>query len=244
MTPSIPFPPDASLDELLTLAHKKFKVGFNPVSIGNETFEVPYISNMTEYVDCLAQKTQSGKAIQLPLWAKIWPASTILAHVAGQLPCTGKESLLEIGAGLGIPGIVAARRGFTTVISDIDHDALLFARINTLKNNLEDKAVVRKIDVCSSRTDHKFDIIIASEIQYLPNISKQLLDFLRASLAPSGTIFLARDAKRKENSFLSLATEFFQIQSKTIGCKQHGTQGTQQEAFQATLYRLIPKPHK
>jgi predicted nicotinamide N-methyase len=244
MTANVPFPPDASLDELLALAHKKFKVGFNPVSIGKEAFEVPYISNMTEYVDRLVQGTQPGKTIQLPLWAKIWPASIMLAHAAGQMPCTGRESLLEIGAGLGIPGLVAARHGFSTVISDIDDDALIFARINILKNNLRDTATIRKIDVCSTRTDQKFDIIIASEIQYLPNISQDLVDFLRSSLAPSGTILLARDAQRKENSFLTLATEFFQIQSKKVAFKQHGSRNATKEQFQATLYRLIPKPHK
>ena len=237
------FSPEASLDELLTLAEKKFKIGFESVRVGDQTLEIAQITNMVEYLDRLSQKARNGKNIQIPMWAKIWPAATLLSYSVRQLPCTGEQSLLEIGAGMGIPGLFAAAMGFQTVISDINEDALLFARINILKNGLADRARIQRIDFSTAPTEQKFDVLLGSEVLYIPGAAKPLVHFVKNSMKPEGMALLARDYKRHENTFLTEAAPIFDIASKTIGCKEDNSK-TKGSKFLSTIYRLTPKKQK
>jgi len=56
--------------------------------------------------------TQSDpNAPEPPYWAHLWTGSRALARwVAMEIECPGKR-VVEIGCGLGLAGIVAARRG-------------------------------------------------------------------------------------------------------------------------------------
>src|SRR5437764_15109328 len=46
----------------------------------------------------------------MPYWAELWPSGVALARVVGERDLTGK-SVLELGAGLGLPPLAAALRG-------------------------------------------------------------------------------------------------------------------------------------
>jgi predicted nicotinamide N-methyase len=228
---------NASLDELLSFAGQRFSIGFKPVRIGGLTLEIAHIDNMTDYLDRLASQSNQGKHIELPLWAKIWPASTFLALSMAQIPLAPDKRVLEIGAGLGIPGLVAAARGFSTIISDTNADALLFARINILKNDLAEKADVQSLDILTQNTKEPFDLILGSELFYIKGCAPQLVRFLRAGLPPEGMALFARDTSRTEQDFLTQAAPFFDIGTKQIGYRE--TEDT--PAFKAVLYRLIAK---
>jgi predicted nicotinamide N-methyase len=234
-TPS-PFA-DASLEDLLALARKRFSIVFKPVRIGEQILEITHIENMTEYLEKLADQAGQGKGIELPMWAKIWPASTMLALAVTQIPVTAGKRILEVGAGLGIPGLVAAARGFTTVITDINEDALLFAQINILKNGLQHKATVKPLNIMTQDSDQPFDCILGSEVLYLKNSASRLVQFLHNSLKPKGMALFARDASRQENSFIAQAASSFDIGVKQVGYKPN----PDEKPFQAMLYRLTFK---
>ncbi|GAU07433.1 class I SAM-dependent methyltransferase [Desulfoplanes formicivorans] len=237
MATTSPLFADASLEDLLARARQRFSIVFKPVRIGEHTLEITHIENMTDYLDRLANQSRQGETIELPLWAKIWPASTILALSMTQIPATASKRILEIGAGLGIPGLVAAARGFTTVITDTNEDALLFTRINVLKNGLEKNATVQHLDILTQDTDQPFDAILGSEVFYLKDSAPQIVRFLRNSLVPGGMALFARDAARQNTRFLTQAAPFFEIGIKQVGYKQ----GEEEHPFKATLYRLTPK---
>ncbi len=234
------FSPEASLEDLIALAEKKFNIGFESVRVGDQTLQIAQITNMVDYLERLSQKARNSKNIQIPLWAKIWPASTLLAYSVRQLPCAENASLLEIGAGMGIPGLFAAARGFQTVISDINEDALLFARINILKNGLAHRAKIQRIDFSTAPTEEKFDVLLGSEVLYIPGAAKKLVHFVKHSIKPQGMALLARDYKRHENTFFEEAPSVFDIASKTIGCKEHAAE-SKGSKFLSTIYRLTLK---
>jgi predicted nicotinamide N-methyase len=238
MAPSIP-PVDASLEDLLAFARQRFSIVFKPVRIGELTLEITHIDNMTDYLDQLANQSGQGKNIELPLWAKIWPASTLLALSVAQFPFDRSKRVLEIGAGLGIPALAAAARGFSTTISDINKDALLFARINILKNGLEKTARVQPLDILTQDTEEPFDLILGSEVFYIKDCAAQLIRFLRNSLTPEGMALFTRDTSRKEYDFLTQAAPFFEIGTKQIGYTGKGSDAA--SSFQTALYRLTPK---
>ena len=157
---------DQPMDVLIDLAVKKFgEVEFEKVVVGDVSLEVLQIKNMQQYIDKLMDKTRAGKKISLPLWAKVWPSSLILGYTLTKFPI-GKESrILEVGAGSAVNGLVLAKRGFDVTVTDIDADALLFSKINVLKNGLADSVSIVRTDFTSDSLGCCFDYIVGCEMQ-------------------------------------------------------------------------------
>ena len=241
---SIKYPLHKSLKELLEIANSKFETYFEPVKVGDHCLEILQIKHMDQYIDKLVDEASPGQKIELPFWAKIWPASVLLSYFINSLQAPQeKTTLLEIGAGIGLCGLFAALKGFDVVISDYTDDALLFTRINILKNNLQNKAEVAKIDFTRDRLNQKFDYILGSEVLYQEESYRPLVKFLLAHLksTPRAEIILAKDFRRGAKKFFRLAPKEFKIAEKTIGYRQESEDRSQAERFLCTIYRLHPR---
>ncbi|MCF8039748.1 MAG: methyltransferase, partial [Desulfohalobiaceae bacterium] len=162
-TPQLPFSDQDSLETLLNQAEAKYKTRFETVKVGQEELHILQIADMESHLDRIFAATKEDKGLELPFWARIWPTSILLSYYVQRLPATADLNLLEIGAGIGICGLFAARQGLRVTISDINEDALLFTRINILKNNHQDKAASARIDFTSDRLESRIDIILGTE---------------------------------------------------------------------------------
>lgn len=245
-TVSLPFQADDTLDDLLALVRKKYDVTFVPVKIGDIELELVEIADMAAHIDRLAAQAGSDAVLELPLWARVWPASLILAHFLARLtPGEGHSSLLELGAGVGLCGLVAARRGFRSVISDINPDSLLFCRINTLRNNLADTAEIRYVDFTDSRLGERFEVIVGSELLYRDEFYRPLEKFLGAhlSLRPEAQILIAEDHRRKADKFFKLAEREYHIDTKIIGYKSKPAEGETAEKSLCKIHRFKARKH-
>ena len=240
---SAPFSDQNSLDELISLAEKKFKLSFEPISIGSNHLELVQIADMDSYIDHLAETCNQEQGLQLPFWARVWPTSILLSYYVQRLPASSDSTLLEIGAGIGLCGLIAAQQGFKVTITDNNEDALLFAQINILKNKLAQNAKIAKLDFCTDSMSSRYFYILGSEILYREETYEPLIDFLEQHIAlqPEAEIILARNYKRNENNFFKLARPKFKIQEQHIGYKSQSDSNSGQEKQLSTIYRLRPQ---
>src|SRR5437879_4526309 len=74
----------------------------------------------------------------MPYWADLWPAARMLAKAILREPWQPGLEALEIGCGLGLPGIAALARGLHVTFSDYDLTALRFAAGNARLNGFSD----------------------------------------------------------------------------------------------------------
>lgn len=237
---------NASLDDLLAQANAKYETCFEPVTVGEETLEFLQIADMAAYIERLDHTLAPGELLKLPLWAKIWPTAILLSYFIQRLDPETHPKVLEIGAGVGVCGLFAAKRGFFTTITDIHPDALLFTRINILKNGLQDKARAVKADFTADRLGERFDYILASEAVYLDQTYRALVKFLQAHLtnSESAEIVLAKDYGRKATKFFNLAEKEFHISERVIGYKEKsGAEGGGEEKQLTTIYRMRARKH-
>lgn len=241
------FAPDATLDELLDRVGQKFTTEFETVKIGSHEIQLLQIADMESYVDHLADSTPEGKTLELPFWARIWPTSILLGYYVQRLDPANGPDMLEIGTGVGLCGLIAARHGFNVTISDINEDALLFCRINILKNKLQERCRVARIDFTTDRLDRRFHRIIGSEVLYRDQSYRQLVKFLYRHLkqAPGAEAVIAKDYQLKAAKFFKLARETFRIQEQIIGFKTAANgdgdgEGAGEKQLSA-IYRLTPK---
>lgn len=128
---------------------------------------------------------------RLPYGVMLWPASIALAHDllarADQLP--GKR-VLELGAGTGMPGIIAAALGASVLQIDRDEVALHVCTLNKARNHVT-SIEARIADWETFQSEDKFDLIVGSDVLYVTTMHDRLRAICDAYLAPGGVVLFS-----------------------------------------------------
>jgi len=209
------------MDKLIDLAVNKFgEVEFQDVSVGEMSFKVLQVKDMEKYIDKLMDKTRAGKTVNLPLWAKLWPAGMVMGYSLSNFPLGDDCEVLEVGGGSCLPTMALASKGNFVTVADADWDALLFAKINALKNGLEDKVNVVYSDF-KQPMKKRFGCVVATEMLYDQGQFDRLADFLDGSLVEGAAaeVFLSLDLKRVAQNFFTECGEKFKIMKSTATFK-------------------------
>lgn len=224
----------AALDTLLEQIRTRFVVEFEDSSIDDIPLYLLTVQNMTAHLNKLiAHHAIRNPLRDLPLWAKVWPASFVLGRFLRKLDMQGK-SLLEVGAGCGVSSCIAARYGFADiVVSDISPDALQFAQANILKNGLDDRVSVCKVDVASDTLARSFDCIAGAEIMYLDDLHRPLIKFCKKHLAEGGKVLFCTDIRRKKGRFLKWAAKEFTVSERLVGTRSVSQEGEEERCVYA-----------
>lgn len=180
----------------------------NPTVLSTTVGDVP----LEEY--CLALKGRSWRILhtgaiithedeqrflgaerRLPYGIVLWPSAIALAHELATRAWSGK-SVLEIGAGTGLPGIVAASLGARVVQTDVQEVALAVSQMNAERNRV---TIERRVGDWTAWTDEtKYDVIIGSDILYGTTMHEHLRAIFERNLAPGGHLVVA-DPFRKQS---------------------------------------------
>lgn len=194
--------------KILKRIRKKYKVGFSPLTIQDLELQVLQVNDLEHL---LAGKDPFANVEEFPFWVKLWEASMVLAHVVASMPAQGKQTLLELGAGMAAPGLVAAGRGYDVTLTDYEPHILDFERVSAAANNF-DAIQFRMLDWLAPPDLEPFDRIIGAEILFRDEFFQPLLNVFKKYLKDDGEIYMAHDMRRKSvPKFLELAKADFKI---------------------------------
>lgn len=171
---------------------------------------------------------------QFPLWSKIWEASLMLAHRVAAVPPAAEARWLELGAGLGVVGVVAAAFGHAITITEYDPHALDFIRANAHLNGIQPTAV-RRLDWRKPDLTGRFDRIIGSELIYNEKDFQALRQIFKTLLKPDGEILLAGEVRQSNRAFLDSMVSDFHIEIA------RNTLRSDAQSITILLMRLRPK---
>jgi predicted nicotinamide N-methyase len=134
----------------------------------------------------------------LPYWAELWPSALALADVVAARDLRGLD-VLELGCGLGLPSLVAARGGARVLATDWADDALRLLRANAARNGVA--LETRRLDWREPGALGTFDLVLAADVLY----ERRYVDVL-VELLPrlGGEILLADPGRPFLRSFLEL----------------------------------------
>ncbi len=210
---------DVTFDELLATARNKFgAIKFESVKVGDQELELAQIADMQAYLDRLVDKARGGKKIELPLWAKIWPSCLVLGFYMLKFKAPENARVLDVGTDGGLCGMLAASRGLDVALADTDEDALLFARLNAARNNLDDKISAYKVDFSETDLEQKFDFIVGCEILHRDEVAESFPGFIAKHLAEDKTseVLLAMDKKRGGRKFFDKTKDSYRLMKQEV----------------------------
>ena len=188
---------------------KNYKVDFEPLHLRGKEIQ---LLQVTDLEPLLAGKDPFADVENFPFWVKLWEAAMVLADLMLTTPPAKEgQTLLELGAGLGAPGLAAALAGYRVTLTDYEPHILDFQRVSAAATGLKG-VECRMLDWLKPPTLPRFDTLIGAEILFREEFFAPLLNIFRSLLADRGVIYLAHDARRQSlPKFLRLAEKEYEI---------------------------------
>jgi predicted nicotinamide N-methyase len=155
----------------------------------------------------------------LPYWGMLWPSGEALALALAMQPPGPGTRVIELGCGLGLPSIVAARGGSAVTAADGNEDAVAFAAhslaLNELVANVVQADFADDADALVERGP--FDLVLAADVLYTVANADALLTLLPRLLEPNGEVWLADPDRAGGRRFLAAARSLFHLKTKDDG---------------------------
>lgn len=187
--------------------HRTYDTVTTPVTLDGQTLMIFRPATINRFIDT------NDMTHRFPLWAKLWEASGILASYLANLSPDPRKTMLEIGCGLGLAGIAAAKAGHRITLTELNPDALNFARANALANGCAE-LVVEKLDWNEPTLAGRFDYIVGSETVYKSEDINGLDVLFDRYLSPGGTVILAEGVRRTGVDFWERMRHRYDIQAR------------------------------
>lgn len=202
---------------------KKYTLTFDRLRFGEKQIRLLKIADLEEFLD---GKDPFAEVTEFPFWIRLWDAAMILAYVLGSQPNADGSRLLELGAGLGAPGLAAASAGFDVTISDYEEIIMDFQKVSAAASGLQ-AIHFAHLDWLNPPEMEPFDVLAGAEILFREEFFQPLLNIFKNYLKPDGVIYLAHDEKRQSlPKFLNLAQDDFDIGLKKQVIKRDGKKVT------------------
>ena len=159
------------------------------LSLGERTWSFLHTGAVLTLAD--EQRYLREESDRLPYGVMLWPASIALAHDvverAGEL--SGKR-VLELGAGTGVPGIVAASLGARVLSTDRSEFALHVCAMNAERNRV--RGIEHRVaDWETFGGEERYDVILGSDVLYATTQHARLRAICEAHLAPAGRVLFS-----------------------------------------------------
>jgi predicted nicotinamide N-methyase len=147
----------------------------------------------------------------LPYWAELWVSGVALAREMSIRSLKGARTL-ELGCGLALPSIAAARAGARVTATDWSPAAVELVRANAELNGVEVQAEVqswREPEALVERAP--WPLVLASDVVYEKGNVELLLDLLPRLVDERGEIWVTDPGRETALPFVEAARELFDL---------------------------------
>lgn len=150
----------------------------------------------------------------VPYWSVLWRSGVALAREVEGMALSGRR-IVEVGCGLAVPGIAAARAGGVVLATDCSDEALDLVGRNAGKNGVQ--VEVANVDWGAPRKLMErgpFDLVLAADVLYEDAAHEPLLALL-PQLAPEA--WLADPGRDAALPFLEEARRRWEVETLVRG---------------------------
>jgi predicted nicotinamide N-methyase len=142
----------------------------------------------------------------MPYWTDLWPAARMLAKAIMRENWQKGLQALEIGCGLGLPGIAALAKGLRVTFTDYDATALKFAANNAQANGFNEFETLQ-LDWRYPPPDLKFPLVLGADLIYETRSVEPVVNLIKQVLTPNGVALLADQDRIPTEQFRQALTD-------------------------------------
>ena len=165
-----------------------------------------------DYNALLTEEAFEREAL-MPYWAEVWASGVALADELSRRALRGARTL-ELGCGLALASIAAARAGARATATDWSREALGMAAENAARNGVEvETAVCDWAHPAAMLRRAPWELVIASDVLYEKRNVEQLLDLLPQLVDERGEVLIADPERSNAELFLREAPREWHVRS-------------------------------
>ena len=178
-----------------------YQVKIDTIVVGLHDYAIRSLKDRQEYEDINGLAELAGiSSATWALFGVVWPSSLMLADIMDVQALVGLR-VLEMGCGLGLASLVAARRGANITASDYHPLAHSFLDKNSGTNHLADIPFVCSDWAIPDLALGKFDLMIGSDLLYEPNHPELLSAFIDLHASVNATVIIIDPNRRQQAQF-------------------------------------------
>ncbi len=182
-------------------------------TIHNSILKLEQVADVNKLIDQITDG-EFNQDERLPYWAELWPAAHAMAEYILKNPENFKnKKILELGCGIGLVGIAAAKTGADVIFSDYESEALKFAKNNYFLN-FKKQAKTLLLDWRKPSENKIFNTIIAADILYEDRFLAPVYKTLQKMLVTGGKVYIAEPDRSVAKPFFKLMENGFQLNDK------------------------------
>ena len=176
------------------------------ICLNNKKYQLTVVDDPDRYLEKLSKEDDEG-TLFLPYWTYLWESSIGLAqHLSDNGTTLFNKRILEIGCGYGLAGIVATQFGARVTFTDFEHDALQFARHNSLLNETSAGTYVQ-MDWFAPCFQNRFDVVLGADVIYEKQNWDPIIELLHTLLELKGIAIFSEPNRKNADGFFKLVRE-------------------------------------
>lgn len=173
-----------------------------------------YVPNAKDVQDEYFRQKEVQADMPFPHWTRLWPSALAMADFIVQHPeLVQNKDVLELAAGLGLPGLLAARYAQSVCCSDY-LDASVVTMLKSAQHLQLTNASCQLLDWNHLPDDLHADVLLMSDINYDPGQFEQLYEVLQRFLGRGTVILLSTPQRLMAKPFIERLLPFCKQQSE------------------------------
>ncbi len=173
------------------------------IRVAGIAFRLALPAQPDAFLDDPAVLAEHARDDYMPYWSYLWPAAEAMAEAVARQQWTPGTAALEIGAGIGLVGVVALHGGLKVTLSDYDQTAVDLALYNARLNGFPHAE-----GLCLDWRDppaRRYPVILGCDIIYEARNHEPILDLIDTMLTDDGTCWLGDGGRQVASAFFKLA---------------------------------------
>lgn len=173
-----------------------------------------YVPNAKDVQDEYFRQKEVQADMPFPHWTRLWPSALAMADFIAQFPeLLQNKDVLELAAGLGLPGLLAARYAKSVCCSDY-LEASVITMLKSAQYLQLTNASCQLLDWNHLPADLHADVLLMSDINYDPGQFEQLYEVLQRFLGQGTVILLSTPQRLMAKPFIERLLPFCKQQSE------------------------------
>lgn len=181
----------------------EYRLKTERLRFGTQELEIECLENLDATIDALFAHLERGGDQSLledlcPYFGVVWPSARALCdHLLenGMVKRLPGASVLEVGCGLAIPAMLAARLGAKVTATDFHPEVEAFLRRNIERNQIKGLRYLKFDWTRSNETGEQYDIVLGSDILYERSHPANVARAVASMVRPGGTAIVADPAR-------------------------------------------------
>ncbi|MEM8890455.1 MAG: methyltransferase domain-containing protein [Bacteroidota bacterium] len=186
---------------------ERYKLIEEKISIGELNFDISRIQDTDALLDELIEKGEDHEDVldeRIPYWAELWPSAIAMGRYLAEDPdLVQDKTVLEIGCGLGLSGMVAHALGGKVMLSDYLPAALELADFNWRKNFPSEPQLLQ-LDWREVKAEQGTDVILAADVAYEERAFEPLMNAFKVLMKPHSKLILTEPNRQIAHKFLNM----------------------------------------